>query len=100
MKYFMQPNTYFEQEQIILFLKTLPLVEQTRFKAKKIECQLPIWDVLKRPCDLKSHKLMTGVIENNAKSNLLQTLWQTSLMWKVTNGIEVKDTFPILLCSL
>lgn len=42
MKYFMQPNTYFEQEQIILFLKTLPLVEQTRFKAKKNECQLPI----------------------------------------------------------
>lgn len=32
----MQPNTYFEQEQIIWFLKILPLVEQKRSKAKKI----------------------------------------------------------------
>lgn len=34
-EYFMQPNTYFEQEQIIWFLKILPLVEQKRSKAKK-----------------------------------------------------------------
>lgn len=99
-EYFMQPNIYFEQEQIIWFLKILPLVEQKRSKAKNMSCRLPFWDVLKRPCDLKSHTLMMGLIEKKAKSNLQQTLWWTSLVWKVTNGTEVKEAFPILLCSL
>lgn len=82
-----------------LFLKTLPLAEQTRSKAKR-NCMPVTRDVLKRPCDLKFHKLMTGATENNTKRNLLQTLWQTSLMWEVINGIEVKEIFPIQLCSL
>lgn len=31
----MQPNTYFEQEKIIWFLKILPLVEQKKIQSKK-----------------------------------------------------------------
>lgn len=98
-KYLMQPNISFEQEQMTLFSKTLPLVEQTRSKAKR-NCLPVTWGMLKRPCDPEFHKLMTGATENNTKRNLLHTLWQTSLMWEVINGIEVKETFPTQLCSL